>query len=65
MAEFLKIAELDTVEVAKVRNLEESLDAHIMAYKPGLQMADLTDEQIQAVKSMEDQLGVIILAYEA
>lgn len=64
MSEFLKIANLDADDVAKVRGLEKSLGTHIMAYQPGLQMADLTDEQIQAMKSVEDQLGVILLAYD-
>jgi len=64
MAEFLKIAELGTDDVAKINGLEESLGTHIMAYKPGLQMADLTDEQIQAVKGIENQLDVILLAYD-
>jgi hypothetical protein len=64
MAQFLKIAELDTDDVAVVRDLEVLLGVHIMAYQTGLQMADLTDEQIKAVKGVEDQLGVILLAYD-
>lgn len=64
MTQFLKIAELDTDDVAIIRDLEASLGAHIMAYQTGLQMADLTDEEINAVKDVEQELGVILLAYD-
>ena len=64
MAQFLKIAELDTDDVGMIRDLETSLGAHVMAFQTGLQMADLTDEQIKAVKEVEEQLGVILLAYD-
>jgi hypothetical protein len=64
MAEFLKIAELGKDDVAKIRGLEESLGTHIMAFQPGLQMADLTNEQIRILKDVEDQLSVILLAYD-
>ena len=64
MAEFLKIAALESDDVAKIRDLEASLGTHIMAFQPGLQMAELTDEQVEAVQSVEEKLGVILLAYD-
>ncbi|MBE2221411.1 MAG: hypothetical protein IAF02_07720 [Anaerolineae bacterium] len=64
MAEFLKIANLGSDDVAKIRELETSLGTHIMAYQPGLKMAKLTDEQVKAVKDVEEKLGVILLAYD-
>ncbi len=64
MAQFLKIAQLNENEVMKIRSLEESLGAHIMAWQTGLQMADLTDKQVQTVKDVEEELGVILLAYD-
>lgn len=64
MAEFLKIAKLETGDVTKIKGLEKSLGRHIMAYQPGLQMANLTDEQIQSVKDVEEQLGAILLVFD-
>ncbi|MFO7680935.1 MAG: hypothetical protein R6X34_12870 [Chloroflexota bacterium] len=64
MAEFLKIAKLNEQDVAKIRALEEAMGTHIMAYQPGLQMADLTAEQVQALQGVENELGVILLAYD-
>lgn len=64
MAEFLKIAKLDTEDVALIKGLEASLGRHIMAYQTGLQMANLTDEQIQVVKDAEEQLDAILLVFD-
>ena len=64
MAEFLKIATLESDDVAKIRDLETSLGTHIMAYQPGMKMAELTDEQVEAVQGVEEKLGVILLAYD-
>jgi len=64
MAQFLKIAKLPEDDVAKIRDLEESLGTHIMAYQSGLQMAVLTGAQVQEVQTIEEELGVILLAYD-
>lgn len=64
MAEFLKIAQLDENSVAKIQNLEKFLGSHIMAYEPGLDIADLTEAQMQALWALEKELGFILVAYE-
>ena len=64
MAEFLKIAELDEGGIAKVKNIEESLGLHVMAYQRGLDIASLTKEQLQEIRSVEEELGVILIAYQ-
>ena len=64
MAEFLKIATLDTGAVEKIRELEKSTDTHIMAFEPGLEVASLTVQQMEAVKSVEEDLGVILVVYK-
>lgn len=64
MAEFLKIAELDENQVAQIKNLENSLGSHIMAYQSGLDLSNLTETQVLEVKKLEKQLGVILIAYE-
>ncbi len=64
MAEFLKIATLDSDAVEKIRALEKSTGSHIMAFKPGLEVADLSDSQMDAVQRVEDDLGVILIVYK-
>jgi hypothetical protein len=63
MTSSLKIADLSKSDVARIQKLESALASHIMAYQPGLHMANLTDKQIQDVKEVEKELGVILLAY--
>ncbi len=64
MTEFLKIAELDEDSVAKIRDLENSLGSHIMAYQSGLNLSSLTETQVHEIKALEKQLGVILIAYD-
>lgn len=64
MAEFLQIATLDNNAVEQIRELEKSTDSHIMAFKPGLEVADLSKSQMDAVKSVENDLGVILIVYK-
>ncbi len=65
MMEYLKIADIGEAGKAKVRELELSLGAHVMAYEFGLRLAKLTDEQREEVIALEKELGdrVILLAY--
>jgi hypothetical protein len=64
MAEYLKIADLDEGDVARIKQLEESLGTHIMAFRPGLKIAGVTEAQLQEIKAVEDKLDVILLVYE-
>lgn len=64
MAQYLKIASLDEEGVTTIRQLEESLGKHIMAFRPGLKIASVTDAQIETVKAIEEKLDVILLVYE-
>ena len=64
MEEFLKIAELDENSKARIKQLEDSLGAHIMAYRSGLKIARLSDEQWKELKAAEEELDVILLAFD-
>ena len=66
MMEYLKIADIGESGLAKVKELEKSIGAHVMAYEFGLKVAKLTDAQRQEVAALEEELGggVILLAYK-
>ena len=65
MMEYMKIADIGEEGKAKVKALEESLGAHVMAYEFGLRLAKMTDEQKEEVIALEKELGdrVMLLAY--
>lgn len=63
MAEFLKIATLDSTGVNKIRSLEQATGTHIMAFEMGLELASLSEEQMNAMKALEKDLGVILIVY--
>ena len=62
--EQLKIAELDSDAVAKIRSLEKEFGKHIMAFEPGVQLTRLSEAQLAKVRELEGELGVILLAYD-
>lgn len=64
MMEYMKIADIGEEGKARLRQLENTLGAHVMAYDYGFRLADLTPEQLQEVNAIEEELGVILLAYE-
>lgn len=64
MANFLQIAPLNKEDVSRIRELEEAIGKHIMAFAPGLEVADLDDEQVAQVQALEADLGVMLLVYE-
>ncbi len=66
MMEYLKIADIGESGLAKVKELEKSIGAHVMAYEFGLKVAKLTDAQRQEVAALEEEMGggVILLAYK-
>jgi hypothetical protein len=66
MMEYLKIADIGEDGKEKVRDLEKSLGAHVMAFEFGLKLAKLTEAQRQEVAAVEEALGggVMLLAYD-
>ena len=64
MTQFLKIAHLDDDEVAQIRELEQELDRHIMAFEAGLEIADLGEDQLARIRALEDELAVTLLVYQ-
>jgi len=65
MMEYMKIADIGEEGKEKVKALEESLGAHVMAYEFGFRLAKLTEEQLQEIAAVEEELGsgVMLLAY--
>jgi len=66
MMEYLKIADIGEEGKAKVKELEKSIGAHVMAYEFGFRLAKLTEAQREEVAALEKELGggVMLLAYE-
>ncbi len=66
MMEYLKIADIGEGGKEKVKELEESLGVHVMAFEFGLRLAKLTEAQREEVAAVEEALGggVMLLAYE-
>jgi hypothetical protein len=64
MAQFLKIAKLSDEDVDTLRELETELGKHIMAFTPGLELADLSPEQLEQVQTLEETLDAYLIVYE-
>jgi len=66
MMEYLKIADIGESGQTKVKELEKSIGAHVMAFEFGLRLAKLTDAQKQEVAAVEEALGdgIILLVYQ-
>ena len=64
MEQQFKIASLDEAQVAKVRDLEQALGKHMMAYERGLAFASLSDAALDKVQALEKELGVVLLVYD-
>lgn len=64
MTKFYQIARLDDAGLARIRELEQELDRHIMAFEPGLDIATLSEEQVARIAALEEELGVTLLVYE-
>ena len=65
MVEFLKIADVGESGKAKIKALEETIGAHVMAYEFGFPLAKLTEAQMKEVTALEEELGegVFLLVY--
>ena len=59
----LKIASVDDATVAKIKTLEEAIGKHIMAFEPGVSIAQLSIDEVQKVETLEKETGVTLLVY--
>jgi len=59
----LKIATLDEITVEKIKVLEEKLSKHVMAFEPGVSLANLSPAEIELVEALEKEAGVTLLVY--
>ncbi|MBK8128739.1 MAG: hypothetical protein IPK53_07255 [bacterium] len=64
MTQQLKIARLDDGAVAKIQELEQVTDKHIMAFEPGLRFANLAQGELEKIQTLEKELGVILIVYD-
>ena len=60
----LKIATLDEATIAKIKQLEEDLGKHIMAFEPGVSFALLSKDEFLKVEALEKEAGVTLLVYD-
>lgn len=65
MSDFLKIAQMDDQDVVRLKELEQELGLHVMAFEKGLQVADLDREQLAKVRELEEDLNVTLLVFES
>ena len=64
MEKQFKIAKLDEAAVQKIRELEDHLGKHIMAFERGLQFASLSPADLDRISELEKELGIVLLVYE-
>lgn len=64
MTQFYQIASLNKTDLERIQQLEQDLGRHIMAFAPGLDIADLSEEQLARIKTLEEELDVTLLVYQ-
>ena len=64
MSQQLRIAHLNEQAAAKIRELEEATNKHIMAFEEGLRFATLTDDELEKIQTLEKELGVLLIVYD-
>ena len=57
-------ADVDEAKLAKIRELEASTGAVIVALEPTKKYARLTREQLDELQSAERELGLVMVAYD-
>jgi hypothetical protein len=60
----MKIANLDEEGIARIRQMEESMDTLIVALEPHYPLAELSEEQVNKLQDLEKVLGVVLIAYQ-
>jgi hypothetical protein len=58
----VRIADMDTAEIERLRSLEEELGVAVVAYQP-VRYAPLSDEAVKRLQRMEREMGVLLVAY--
>jgi len=58
-------AEVDKSKLDKIKKLENSTGALIVALEPTAKYARLSQEQLDELQSAERELGVVMVAYES
>lgn len=61
----MRIAKLDEASLRKLRSIEETMGATILALEPVYPVAQLTPEQLEVLQKLEKELGVVLIAYQA
>jgi hypothetical protein len=59
-----KIANLDDASLERLRKMEESMDAVILAFEPYHPLANLNEDQLQRLHAIEEELGVVLVAFQ-
>jgi alpha-ketoglutarate-dependent taurine dioxygenase len=57
-------AEVDDTQLNKIKKLEASTGAVIVALEPTAKYARLSQQQLDELQSAERELGVLMVAYE-
>ena len=60
----LKVANLNSEKLDKVKTLEDELGTTVVAYKPEASFASMTDAEIAKLQTTEKELGMVLLALE-
>lgn len=59
-----KVADIDEASIARIKQMEESLELTILALQPHYPTAQLTEEQLAKLQVLEAELGVTLIAYK-
>ena len=58
-------AEVNSKQLERIKQLEQSLGKVIVAVEPSPEYARLTSEQLAEIQRAERELGVVMVAYES
>jgi hypothetical protein len=61
---YVKYAELDRQQMAKLKALEQELGSWVVAVQPEAKIAELDPDKLKRLQEAERELGVILLAYK-
>jgi len=60
----LKLASIDEIALERIRNLEQELNAHILALEPQVTLRELDEQDMEKLHRLENELGVVLIAYD-
>lgn len=60
-----RYARMDKARLSQVQDLEQDLDAWVVAVEPQLRPAQLSEQQLKQLQEKEKALGVVLVAYES